>query len=319
MQECFTKEQISQEINQTISSLFDISRVTERRLQHTKDVLIELSEKFQLLKDGKFEEARGNYISTGYSALDSLTGGGINTEEDFIILAARPSMGKSGLLKDIVLNLTEKTTKPILYISLEMSNKSVVNRMIVSTSEIDNYKLSSGFRVDWEKVDNAIEKLSKRDIYFVDLGALKVSEILAYKNQIESETGKKLGAVVIDYLQLMDSESSDNRVQEISKISRGLKKFVQDYKIPVIALSQLSRTVEQRQDKRPMLSDLRESGSLEQDASQVWFIYRPGYYDPNTDKKRIAELIVAKSRNSAVGTIDLYYESTLIKFTGLEK
>ncbi len=258
-------------------------------------------------------------ILTGLNQLDEWTNG-LNPS-DLIVIAARPAMGKTAFCLNIAVNIALKSKLPVAIFSLEMSKEQLAQRMLSAHSEINNYSLKTGniTQPQWDQLTKATAELYDAPIYVDDTGNLTPIEIRSKVRRLKAEN-KKIGAVIVDYLQLMEVKGNEaNRVQEIAKITRALKQLAREMDVPVIALSQLSRSVEARQNKRPQLSDLRESGSIEQDADIVMFIYRDEYYNPNTEKKKTAEIIIAKHRNGAVGTIELHFNAELTKFAGLEK
>lgn len=257
---------------------------------------------------------------TGFYDLDYMLSG--FQGGDLIILAARPAMGKTALALNFCRNVAVAANKPVLMYSLEMGKEQLVQRMLCAEAGIDSSRLRTGYLSDqdWGKLTHAIGVLSEAPIYMDDTASISVNEARSKARRIKAEHGE-LGLIMVDYLQLMSggasSKASDNRTTEMGAISRGLKQLARELRTPVIALSQLSRGVESRTDKRPMLSDLRESGSIEQDADIVMFIYRDEYYNPESDKKNTAELIIAKHRNGPVGKIDLYFEKSLTKFQSI--
>ena len=244
-------------------------------------------------------------IPTGYRDLDRKLAGLHST--NLIIIAARPSMGKSALALNIAQNVALQG-KPVAIFSLEMSREEVVSRMLCSAGRIDLQKLNTGRlnEADFTKLSNAASVLYKKPIYVDDSPGLTVTEIRAKSRRLRRSPG--LGLVVVDYLQLMHGSGGENRQQEIALISRSLKNLARELEVPVIALSQLNRALEQREDKRPRLGDLRESGALEQDADVVMFIYRDEYYSPDhNDTKGIAEIVIAKHRQGAVGKVQMTF------------
>jgi replicative DNA helicase len=244
-------------------------------------------------------------IPTGYRDLDRKLAGLHDT--NLIIIAARPSMGKSALALNIAQNVALQD-KPVAIFSLEMSREEVVSRMLCSTGRIDLQRLNTGrlTESDFTKLSNAASQLYKKPIYVDDSPGLTVTEIRAKARRLRRRPG--LGLVVVDYLQLMHGSGGENRQQEIALISRSLKNLARELEVPVIALSQLNRALEQREDKRPRLGDLRESGALEQDADVVMFIYRDEYYSPdNMDTKGVAEVVIAKHRQGAVGKVQMTF------------
>jgi len=257
-------------------------------------------------------------ISSGFYDLDSMTQG--FQKSDLIIIAGRPSMGKTALSLNIAINIIKSQKLPVLFFSLEMSKQQLIYRLLSNETKISNTRLRSGNirKKDWLELSNTIKTFSCLPLFIDDSATLSISEIrLKIKNLIFEET--KIGIIVIDYLQLMQNSnfSSDNRVQELSQITRSLKTIAREFNIPIIALSQLSRNVESRLNKRPILSDLRESGSIEQDADLVLMLYRDNYYNPKTSQLDHTELIVAKHRNGPVGTIKLKFNPICTKFSSL--
>ena len=255
-------------------------------------------------------------IPCGFYDLDVMTGG--FQRSDLIIIAGRPAMGKSSLAINIAESIAKKQKLPVAVFSLEMSKEQLVQRLLSTESRIESNRIRSGNiqQEEWEPLTTAISKLAETPIYIDDTSNPTVSEIKKKAKQLQVENDGKLGLILIDYLQLMDG-GSDNRVQELSRITRGLKGMAKDLNVPVVVLSQLSRSVEQRTNKRPMLSDLRESGSIEQDADLVMMIYRDDYYNPNTSDAGIAELILAKHRNGPTGTVKLLFDSEFTQFKNL--
>lgn len=266
-------------------------------------------------------------LPTGFSDLDKLTSG--LQPSDFIILAARPSMGKTALALNIVQNVALRAHKKIggeprsvAFFSLEMSKEQLVSRMLCAEANIDSQSLRVGELrdSDWESLWGACDVMSKAKIFIDDTAGITAMEMRSRARRLKAEHG--LDLIVVDYLQLMQGSgkrnSSGDRQQEVSEISRSLKALARELDVPVISLSQLSRSVESRNIKRPMLSDLRESGSLEQDADIVAFLYREDYYDPNTENKH-TELIIAKHRNGPVDTVNLFFHKQFTKFVGFTK
>ena len=266
-------------------------------------------------------------IPTGFNDLDKLTSG--LHPSDFIILAARPSMGKTALALNIVQNVALRAHKrvggdprSVAFFSLEMSKEQLVNRMLCAEANIDSQRLRIGEMgdKDWDSLWAACDTMSKAKIYIDDTAGITVMEMRSRARRLKAEHG--LDLIVVDYLQLMQGSgkrnTSGDRQQEVSEISRSLKALARELDVPVLALSQLSRGVEARQLKRPMLSDLRESGSLEQDADIVTFLYREDYYKPDTENKH-TELIIAKHRNGPVDTVNLFFHKQFTKFVGFTK
>lgn len=254
-------------------------------------------------------------LSSGFHGLDSYTGG--LKKSDMIVLAARPSMGKTAL----ALNITTKVARKhsVLFFSLEMSKEQLIERIVASMSKVNATKLQHR-NLDDRELDRVIDNVDRFDdlkLFIDDTAGISLPEIKMKARKVQREHG--LDLIVIDYLQLMQSSKAyqGNRVQEVSELSRGIKGLARELNIPILALSQLSRNVEMRADKRPMLSDLRESGSIEQDADIVMFLYRDDYYDRESDMKGLAELIVAKNRNGAIDKVPLTFAKDLVLFEEL--
>ena len=258
-------------------------------------------------------------LSTGFKDLDRLTAG--LQPSDLILIAARPSMGKTAFVLNIAQHIGIKEKKAVAFFSLEMSKEQLVQRMLCAESTIDSQRLRIGELEpnDWTKLVAGADRLSSAPIFIDDTSGITVMEMRSKCRRLKVEYDLQL--IIIDYLQLMQGSSkkggSENRQQEISEISRSLKGLAREIGVPVIALSQLSRNVESRQVKKPMLSDLRESGSLEQDADIVAFLYRDDYYNPDSEQKNITEVIIAKHRNGPVDTIQLYFHKQFTKFSDL--
>ncbi len=262
-------------------------------------------------------DQRDNYIGipTFYSDVDRLIVGFNNS--DLVLLAARPGMGKTSFALNIAQNVASKTGKTVAVFSLEMSTEQLAERMLSSEAFVDSQKIRRGDldESDWEKLASAAGVLGATKILFDDSSDITVSEMKAKLRRVPN-----LGLVVIDYLQLMSSgKRSDNRVNEVSEISRSLKIMAKDLNVPIITLSQLSRGPESRSDKRPMLSDLRESGAIEQDADLVMFLYRDDYYDKESEKRNICECIISKNRHGETGTVELQWIGEFTRFSSQEK
>ncbi len=262
-------------------------------------------------------------IPTHFPDLDNLLAG--LQKSDLIILGARPSVGKSSFALDIARQIGVHAKVPVGLFSLEMSSDQLIDRMLAAQAGVDLWRLrtgrleSEGAGNDFEKISDAMGVLSEAPIYIDDTGSLNIMEMRTMARRLQAE--HKLGLIIIDYLQLMEGRSrqGDNRVQEISEISRGLKQLARELNIPIMALSQLSRGVESRPDQRPKLSDLRESGSIEQDADVVMFLYREDRVRQDTPNKNIVEVIIAKHRNGPVGSVQLYFEENSTTFKSLER
>ena len=263
---------------------------------------------------------------SGYTDLDKITNG--FQPGDLIILAARPSMGKTALALNFAMNASIEHNYPVGVFSLEMPAEQLMQRMLSATSGVNSDKIRSFNLTDkeWPKIDIGVNKLAKSKIYIDDTAGAKIADIQSKAKKLKAKHDD-LGLIVIDYLQLITTSTfskSDNRQQEVSEISRALKAMARDLKVPVIALSQLSRTVEKREDKRPMLSDLRESGAIEQDADLVMFIYRDDYYNQNKGEENqastgVAQVSIAKHRNGATGGIELLFLKDVGLFSNYTK
>lgn len=281
-----------------------------------KDVLVESFTKLEELYNRK-QHITG--VPSGFTELDYRTAGFHGSE--LILIAARPAMGKTAFALNIATNAAVKANVPVAVFSLEMSKEQLVNRILCSESMVDSNKVRTGKleEDDWTKLAGAIGPLSEAEIFIDDTPGINITEIRAKCRKLKLE--KNIGMVVIDYLQLIQGSNKrgGSREQEISEISRSLKILAKELDVPVIALSQLSRAAEQRADHRPMLSDLRESGAIEQDADIVMFLYRDDYYNPDTEKKNIAEVIIAKHRAGSTGTVELLWLGNYTKFVNIEK
>ncbi len=258
-------------------------------------------------------------IPSGFYDLDAMTSG--FSRSDLIIIAGRPSMGKTSFCLNIAYNIAKEQKLPVAIFSLEMSREQLTQRMLSGEAKIASNRLRSGriSQNEFEPLINAVANLSELPIYIDDTANLTVMQMRSQVRRLQAQQKDKLGLVLLDYLQLMEGSGSDNRVQELSKITRSLKGLAREINVPIIALSQLSRGVEQRTNKRPMLSDLRESGSIEQDADLVIMLYREDYYNPDTPDRGIAEIIITKHRNGPTGTVKLLFKSELTKFENLAR
>ena len=256
-------------------------------------------------------------LPTGFRDLDRMTSG--LQPSDLILVAARPSMGKTAFTLNIAQNVGVRQHKTVAFFSLEMSQEQLVQRLLCQIAHIDSQKLRTGqlnSDEEWTRLTDACDKLYESPIYIDDTPGISVAEMRSKSRRLKSEHG--LDLIIVDYLQLMRGRNAESRQQEISEISRSLKALARELKVPLIALSQLSRSVESRQDKRPMLSDLRESGALEQDADIVSFLYREDYYDKETENQHITEVILAKHRNGPVGSVKLYFKNEFTLFLNLD-
>ena len=269
----------------------------------------------------KASKNKGNVtgVATGFIDLDYRTAG--MQPSDLILVAARPSMGKTAFVLNIAQHVAFKLNQTVAIFSLEMSKEQLVNRLFSLESRVDSQHLRTGNLSDaeWEKLIESAGVIGKSNLIIDDTPGISISELRSKCRKYKLDHDLKM--IIIDYLQLMSGSGrgSDSRQQEISDISRSLKALARELNVPVIALSQLSRAVEQRPDHRPMLSDLRESGAIEQDADVVMFIYRDDYYNKDTDRKGIAEIIIAKQRNGPIGTVELVWLPDYTKFANLEK
>ncbi|AQY52294.1 replicative DNA helicase [Listeria weihenstephanensis FSL R9-0317] len=292
------------------------SRKNVGAFKNIKDVLVKTYDDIEVLHNRKGDITG---IPSGFSALDHMTAG--FQRNDLIIVAARPSVGKTAFALNIAQNVATKTDENVAIFSLEMGAEQLVMRMLCAEGNINAQNLRTGALTsdDWQKLTIAMGTLSNSGIYIDDSPGVRVNEIRSKCRRLQQEAG--LGMIVIDYLQLISGSGrngGENRQQEVSEISRSLKALARELKIPVIALSQLSRSVESRQDKRPMMSDIRESGSIEQDADIVAFLYRDDYYDHESENDGTIEIIIAKQRNGPVGTVQLAFVKEYNKFVNLE-
>lgn len=306
-----------------------ILNVSEKRnstgFQAIADVLNSTMEHIDRLSQQN-EEITG--LPTGYPELDKMTAG--LQPEELIILAARPAVGKTAFALNIAQNIGTRTDRSVAIFSLEMGAESLVNRMLCAEGTIEAGHLRTGqlTEQEWHNLIMAMGSLSNTSIFIDDTPGIKVSEIRARCRRLAQEKGN-LGLILIDYLQLIEGSGRESRQQEVSEISRQLKKLAKELKVPVIALSQLSRSVEQRQDKRPVLSDIRESGSIEQDADIVAFLYREDYYqrqgteeDKNEEEQAVddmIEVIIEKNRSGARGTVELLFKKEYNKFASISR
>jgi replicative DNA helicase len=295
--------------------VFDLSqsRVTSE-FSHIEELLKDSFERITALYEAGAEVTG---TPSGFRDLDRLTSG--FQPGNLIIVAARPSMGKSGLGLCMAANLAMRAEVPTAIFTLEMSKSEVTQRLMCSEAKVESQRLRTGKLAadDWPRLTAACDRLAKAPIYVDDTGSITMMEIRSKARRLKSRE-PSLGLIVVDYLQLMTSGATvENRVQEVSQISRSLKILARDLDVPILAMSQLSRAVEQRHDKRPILSDLRESGSIEQDADLVMFIYRDEYYDDESDQQGIAEVHLAKHRNGPTDTVKLSFLKRYAKFADL--
>ncbi len=310
-------EEVSFILDKAEQNIFDIlQKRSSQGFVPIKDVLVDTFNKLEELYNNK---GHITGIPTGFVDLDFKTSGLHNS--DLVLIAARPAMGKTAFALNLAQNAAVHSGIPVALFSLEMSKEQLVNRMLCSEAMVDSNKMKTGQLEDndWQKVARALGPLSEAPIFIDDTPGISITEIRAKCRRMKLE--HNLGLVVIDYLQLMQGSRSrsENRQQEISEISRSLKILAKEINVPVICLSQLSRAAETRTDHRPILSDLRESGAIEQDADIVMFLYRDDYYNPDTEKKNIAEIILAKHRSGSTGTVELVWLGQYTKFANLEK
>ena len=310
-------EDVSDIMESAEKKIFNIMQNNDKKsYAPIKDILVESFTQLEELYNRK-QHITG--VPSGFTELDYKTAGFHGS--DLVLIAARPAMGKSAFALNIATNAAVRANVPVVIFSLEMSKEQMVNRILCSEAMVDSNKVRTGKleEDDWTKLAGSIGPLSDAEIYIDDTPGISVMEIRAKCRKLKLE--KNIGMVVIDYLQLVQGSNKRNgsREQEISEISRSLKILAKELNVPVIALSQLSRAVEQRPDHRPMLSDLRESGAIEQDADIVMFLYRDDYYNPDSEKKDIAEVIIAKHRGGSLGTVDLLWLGSYTKFVNLEK
>jgi len=304
-------EDIDEVIDRAEQALFGVSeRRIARELVPIAEVVRSYYDRIQYLYEHRGEPLG---VPTGFIDLDKLLGG--LQRSDLIIVAARPGVGKTSLLLSMGLNAARRYHQRVAVFSLEMSAEQVVQRLISQETGIDSQRLRLGevHEDEWDRFVKAASDLSDTLLYIDDTPSISALQLRTKARRLHAEHG--LDLILVDYLQLMTGDvRSENRVQEISYISRALKALARELNVPVVAASQLSRAVEQRSDKRPVLSDLRESGSIEQDADVVMFIYRDDVYDPQTERKNIAEVIVAKHRNGPTGQVELFFRSQLAQF-----
>lgn len=310
-------EDIDVVIDRSESALFSISeKRTTRDLVPVNQIATAYLERIEQLRD-RGDEFIG--IPTGFVDLDRMLGG-LN-KSDLVIIAARPGMGKTALQNGMALTAARRFQKRVAMFNMEMSGEQLVQRMVAAETRIDSQRLRRGelHENEWDIFMQAIGRLSETKIFIDDTPAITPMQLRTKCRRLHSEHG--LDMIMIDYLQLMQAENpTGSRVQEVSEISRHLKSLARELDVPVVAAAQLSRAVEQRQNKRPLLSDLRDSGSIEQDADVVMFIYRDEYYNPETSERpNIAELSVAKHRNGPTGTIDLFWHGKLASFRNLHR
>lgn len=311
-------KQLSELVEEAETKLFEVSQ------NHVKQDMISLetilAESFDRLDDLHKDKQKIRGVPTGLKDIDNILAG--FQKSDLVILAARPSMGKTALALNFAHNIAVQAELPVLIFSMEMSKEQLVDRLLSMESGVDAWALRTGnlTDADFEKIGQAMGTLSEAQIYIDDSPGVTMSEL---RTKARREAHKRpLGLIIVDYLQLMSGSSrfggDGNRVQEISEISRGLKGVARELNVPVLALSQLSRSVENRSPQIPQLSDLRESGSIEQDADVVAFIYREEYYNPETDRKKLTDIFIKKHRNGPVGNVELYFDNEKQRFRSVD-
>lgn len=294
--------------------IFDVSQARlERDFKPISHYLDAFFERIDFVQAHRGELAG---VPTGFTDLDKMTGG--LQQSDLIIIAARPGVGKSSLALSMAFNAAGQHGKHIGIFSLEMGGEQLVQRMLAMDTGVDSQRLRLGYVDDdeWPAISRSLGNLASAPIFIDDTPAISVVELRSKARRLQAESGVDL--IIVDYLQLMRGGRTDNRVQEVAEITRSLKELAREINVPVIALSQLSRAVESRAEKVPVLSDLRESGSIEQDADIVMFIYREELYNEDTEKKGIAEIHIAKHRNGPMGVVNLRFFNSLTKFVDLE-
>lgn len=309
-------EDMAQMLDKAEQALFGVSQKYLR--QNFVPLHSILTDAFNRLDEIHRSEGKLRGVATGFKALDNMLGG--LQKSDLVILAARPSMGKTGFVLDIARHVAVREKVPTAVVSLEMSKDQLGDRLLCGEANVDLWKMRTGKlqnNDDFASIGRAMGALAEAPLYIDDSASANIMEIRTKARRLQMEHG--IGLLIIDYLQLMEGRSTENRVQEISEISRGLKSIARELNIPVLALSQLSRAVEQQTPPIPKLSHLRESGSIEQDADVVMFIYREEYYKRDTDRKNIADIIIAKHRNGPVGQLELFFDVEKASFKNLEK
>ena len=309
-------DEVSIIVDQAQKKIFDIlQRRSSQGFCPIKDVLVEAFDRLEELYNAK---GCITGIPTGFADLDNKTSG--LHPADLVLIAARPAMGKTAFVLNIAQHVAIHARVPVAVFSLEMSKEQLVNRMLCSEAMVDSQRVRTGKleEEDWPKIARVIGPLSEAPIYIDDTPGVSIMDIRAKSRRLKLE--KNLGLIVIDYLQLMQGRGkNESRQQEVSEISRSLKILAKELNVPIITLSQLSRAAETRADHRPMLSDLRESGAIEQDADIVMFLYRDDYYNPDTEKKNIAEVILAKHRGGSTGVVELAWLGQYTKFANLDR
>ncbi|MFP4456732.1 MAG: replicative DNA helicase [Clostridia bacterium] len=312
----FSEGQFEEILDNAERQFFELSRQRDTKSYSIiKDVV---KQTFEQIEESYRTKDQITGLRTGYVDFDDITNG--LQSSDLIIVAARPSMGKTALCLNFAQNIALREKANVLFFSLEMASHQLVHRMICSEARVNSQRVRKGYveQQEWDKIGQAVATLSEAKIFIDDTPGIPILELRSKARRLKSERGVDL--IIIDYLQLVTSpHRSENRQQEIAYITRQLKELARELDVPLIALAQLSRQVEQRQDKRPMLSDLRESGEIEQTADVVGFIYREDYYDENTDQKNVAEFLISKQRNGPTGKIKLMFNKQYGRFENLAR
>ncbi len=311
-----TDRELPDILEESEQTMFGVTQAfVKNHFIHIKDIVEKRFEEFSRKHDSDEEDQLQGH-SYGFKNLDFYTQG--LKPGELIILAARPSMGKSAFALNIVQHVAMKQNKVVGFFSIEMPKEQMVDRLFSSVLGVNSFKLQKGQLTEEEfsRMGDCLEDMSKAEIYFDDTGGLNTTELKSKARRLQMERG--LDLIVIDYLQLMSGNQPNNRVQEISEISRSLKSLAKELQVPVIALSQLSRSVEQRPNKQPVLSDLRESGSIEQDADIVLMLYRESYYDPDTEFPNKADIFIKKNRNGPTGHVEMVFELEVGRFVAQE-
>ena len=311
---------VAELVGEAEKKLFEVSdKIIKTDYTTMEDLLADAFDRFEKLRENK-GALRG--LKTGFRDLDKKTAG--LQKGDLVIIGARPAMGKTTFAQNLAYNVASMNNRGVLFFSMEMAGGEIIDRMISDVSGVDNWKMRTGNMTDEEfaKVTDAMGEMSEIPIYIDDTSSMTIMDLRNKARRAKHD--HDIGVVIVDYLQLIQGSAryAGNRVQEVTEISRGLKILARELEIPVIALAQLSRNVTGRDDPRPVLSDLRESGSIEQDADLVMFLHRPDYYrqnDDNYEETHITELLVAKHRHGAVGKIELYFHPELLRFMSLDK
>ncbi len=309
---------LNQLVEESETKIFDVSQ--NQIKQNIVSLESILSESFDRLDELHKDKKKIRGIPTGFTDLDNMLAG--FQRSDLLVLAARPSMGKTALALNFAHKVAVSSQKPVLVFSLEMSKEQLVDRLLAMESGVNAFNLRTGTLTDadFEKIGNALGTLSEAQIFIDDSPGITINDL---RTKARRESHKRdIGLIIVDYLQLMSgtrSNSDGNRVQEISEISRGLKIIARELNVPVLALSQLSRSVENRSPQIPQLADLRESGSIEQDADVVMFIYREEYYKPDTDRQKITDIYIKKHRNGPTGKVELYFDNDKQRFRSVDR